>query len=145
MEEEIEHLESKYALDEYFSKEKLIEEKGVWIVYDLEANRKIQKLLLKEGYAFRFDPSLKITSHKKDEEFDEFVGKLKEGIDRIDNAKTYDKGNGIVYTKFIKEEIDKLEKEFKEKNNKENEKEVKNNEKNKRNNSRNKSNFDEQV
>ena len=38
-----------------------LKEKGVWIVYDLEANRKIQELLMKEKFAFRFDPSLKIT------------------------------------------------------------------------------------
>lgn len=40
------------------------EEKGVWIVYDLEANRKIQELLMKEKFAFRFDPSLKVSAKK---------------------------------------------------------------------------------
>ncbi len=37
-----------------------IKEKGVWIVYDLDANREIQKLLTDKGFIFRFDPSLKI-------------------------------------------------------------------------------------
>ena len=45
-------------------------EKGVWIVYDLEANRKIQELLTKNKFVFRFDPSLKITPRKEDEKFD---------------------------------------------------------------------------
>jgi hypothetical protein len=40
------------------------EEKGVWIVYDLEANRKIQELLMKEKFSFRFDPSLYVTTKK---------------------------------------------------------------------------------
>jgi len=34
--------------------------------------------------------------------------RLKEEIDRIDNASTYDKGNGIVSTKFVKEGINKI-------------------------------------
>lgn len=37
-------------------------EQGVWIVYDLEANRKIQELLIKNSFRFRFDPSLDITN-----------------------------------------------------------------------------------
>ena len=41
-----------------------IKEKGVWIVYDLEANRRIQELLQKEGYIFRFDPSLELEKRK---------------------------------------------------------------------------------
>ena len=41
-------------------------EKGVWIVYDLEANREIQNLLIKKKFAFRFYPNL-------DKEFLELV------------------------------------------------------------------------
>ena len=41
-----------------------IKEKGVWIVYDLEANREIQTLLQNKRFDFRFDPSLKIEKKK---------------------------------------------------------------------------------
>lgn len=39
-------------------------ERGVWIVYDLEANREIQTLLQNKRFDFRFDPSLKIEKKK---------------------------------------------------------------------------------
>jgi len=39
-------------------------EKGVWIVYDLKANREIQRLLIEKKFAFRFDPNLKVTINK---------------------------------------------------------------------------------
>ena len=45
-------------------KNKEMKEKGVWIVYNLGANRKIQELSMKEGYIFRFDPSLEIEKRK---------------------------------------------------------------------------------
>ncbi len=34
-------------------------EVGVWIVYDLEANRKVQELLMNSKYQLTFYPSLK--------------------------------------------------------------------------------------
>lgn len=43
-------------------------EVGVWIVYDLEANREIQKLLLKKRFTFRFEPSLEITEKVKNKQ-----------------------------------------------------------------------------
>lgn len=30
---------------------------GIWSVYDLEANREIQKLLMEKGFAFHFTPN----------------------------------------------------------------------------------------
>lgn len=39
-------------------------EKGIWIIYDLKANREIQKLLTKEELAFKFVPNLKIIEYK---------------------------------------------------------------------------------
>ena len=45
-------------------KNKEMKEVGVWIVYNLGANRKIQELLQKEAYIFRFDPSLETEKRK---------------------------------------------------------------------------------
>ncbi len=49
-------------ISRYLREHEQEKEVGVWIVYDLEANRKIQELLTKEGFSFRFDPSLEITN-----------------------------------------------------------------------------------
>ena len=48
-------------------------EKGVWIVYDLEANRKIQELLSKEKFVFRFDSNLSILKKETLEKVDGFL------------------------------------------------------------------------
>lgn len=40
--------------------DKLSKEEGIWVVYNLEANRKIQELLMKEKFAFTFYPSFKV-------------------------------------------------------------------------------------
>jgi len=59
----------------YIIKEEKLEEKGVWIVYDLEANRKIQKLLLKEKFAFRFDSTLETIRRERNKEILEIIEK----------------------------------------------------------------------
>ena len=50
-----------------------LKEEGVWIVYDLEANRRIQNLLQKEGFSFRFDPSLDILRRDAQKIFSEKI------------------------------------------------------------------------
>jgi len=54
---------------------------GVWIVYDLEANREIQKLLQKKKFAFRFDPNLEII---KQSERKRILEELKEWFLKLD-------------------------------------------------------------
>ena len=58
--------EKKYKkCEKEMKNEEILKEVGVWIVYDLEANREIQKLLQKRKFAFRFDPSLEMTRQEK--------------------------------------------------------------------------------
>ena len=71
-------------------KNKEIEEKGVWIVYNLGANRKIQEMLQKEGYMFRFDPSLKIIRRG-------IIKSVKKRIDDVWGDLTFD-----LHTRFCK-------------------------------------------
>jgi hypothetical protein len=89
--------------------EELKEEKGVWIVYDLEANRMIQELLMKNKFAFRFDGSKEIIkregislAHEEELEF------LKD-LFREYRGNTYFQESGITR---IKERIAQLEKEM---------------------------------
>ena len=44
---------------------KIEQVEGVWIVYDLEANREIQKLLIEKKFAFLFLPSTETFSKWK--------------------------------------------------------------------------------
>ena len=53
--------------------EEILKEVGVWIVYDLEANREIQKLLQKKKFAFRFDPNLEITRQAEQKRRSQFL------------------------------------------------------------------------
>lgn len=44
---------------------KMKEEQGIWIVYDLEANRKIQELLISNKFKFIFVPNLDVLKKMK--------------------------------------------------------------------------------
>ena len=70
------------------NKKQELKEKGIWIVYNLEANRKIQELLMKEKFAFRFDPSIKIIEKKATElerkRVLDIVNKLSNSFDKCD-------------------------------------------------------------
>ena len=55
-------------------KEKENKEVGVWIVYDLEANREIQGLLTNKKFAFRFDPYLRLIREQGEKEILEIIG-----------------------------------------------------------------------
>lgn len=42
---------------------KQMKEKGIWVVYDLKANRKIQHILSKEGFSYTFHPTFEVFKH----------------------------------------------------------------------------------
>jgi len=51
-------------------------EVGVWIVYDLEANRRIQNFLESSVFKFRFDPNLKVTNQQAKQDFIKMIDEL---------------------------------------------------------------------
>lgn len=76
--------------------EKAIEEQGVWIVYDLEANREIQRLLAKKGFKFRFDSNKEIVRREGKQEL----------WDRLNNSGRANKGYRVI-PKYTIEQIKK--------------------------------------
>ena len=113
--------------------EEILKEVGVWTVYDLEANREIQKLLQKKKFAFRFDPSLEMTRQEKGkyciklveqgkkigeqserkrilELIDNYIKKVKEVFDEMEEDKDFVKpiADGKLFTlKALKKEVEK--------------------------------------
>jgi len=67
-------------------------EQGVWVVYDLEANRLIQNLLSEKKFAFKFCPSLEVLNKCPREKFTETeitsMRKIIENKDVFDDDKT---------------------------------------------------------
>jgi len=42
--------------------------KGIWVVYDLEANREIQNILTQKKFSFQFSPSLEVFKRAEQKE-----------------------------------------------------------------------------
>ena len=78
---------------------------GVWIVYDLEANREIQNLLSNSKYEYRFDPNLNTATKSLKDEVEELK---KEAYMKLKDLEKMRKL--IEKNKSLKKKIEELEK-----------------------------------